>query len=325
MKKPGFAIATMGLAAALVLSACGRDGDSTKAGDDFVVGVTTLFPTGTLAEFTAELDRLAADADMTFTVQDVSNDAAKENKILSAFATKKVDLVMASVVSPTGSLAALNRLSTAKVPVICFNTCLAPPDDEKLTKAFVTNDQKALGDTTGKAAAEYIRSELGGKAKVAFLTCETYDVCKQRRDGLDEALSSVETTTVAEQEGFVVDKATPIATAILTADPDVDVFIAENEDAVVAAAKAIKTRGLTGKVVVFGIGINPTVAQLLLNKDKTVRQVTGQAAEEWAREAVRVAGLIRDGKSVGDYNHFTPGPAYSYDEPEPIQAYLDSH
>lgn len=315
------------LALTATMTACIRDaGDAGASGDDkFVVGVTTLFPTGTLAEFTAELNRLAADADMTFDVQDVSNDAAKENRILSAFAANKVDIVMSSVVSPSGSLAAIKRLKSAGVPVICYNTCLAPPQDEQLVEAFVTNDQVELGTSSGTAAADYIREDLGGKARVAYLTCETYDVCKQRREGLDEALAQVDIEVVAEQEAFVVDKATPVATSILTANPDLDVIIAENEDAVVAAANAIKARGLTGKTVVFGIGINPTVAQLLLNKDKTVRQVTGQAAEEWAREAVRVASAIRDGEDPGEFNHFTPGPTYTGDDRGPVQEYLDAH
>jgi ABC-type sugar transport system substrate-binding protein len=261
---------------------------------------------------------------MTFEVQDVSNDAAKENEILSAFATRQVDLVMASVVSPSGSLAAIGRLESAGIPVVCYNTCLAPPDDRELTEAFVTNDQVALGEATGAAAAEYIATELGGSATIAYLTCETYDVCKLRRDGLESALAAVDVTVVAEQEGFVVDKATPVATSMLAAHPEIDVIIAENEDAVVAAATAIAARGQTGRTVVFGIGINPTVAQLLLEPDRTVRMVTGQAAEEWAREAVRVAQAIRDGEDTGGYEHFTPGPVYTADDPAAVQDYLET-
>lgn len=320
--KRSLRFAALAVCAAMTILGCGR---GSTPGDTFTVGVTTLFPTGTLAEFTAELNRLADESNMAFDVQDVSNDASKENKILSAFATNKVDLVMASAVSPTGSLAAFNRLHAAGIPVVCYNTCLAPPQDEALTEAFVTNDQLALGDSTGHAAADYIRTNLSGNATIAYLTCETYDVCKQRRQGLDAALATIDMTVAAEQEGFVVDKATPVATSMLSANPNIDVIIAENEDAVVAAANAVKARGLTGKTVVFGIGINPTVAHLLLSPDKTVRQVTGQAAEEWAREAVRVAKAIREGQDPGHYYHFTPGPSYTANNPGPVNEYLRTH
>jgi simple sugar transport system substrate-binding protein len=309
-------------AAVLLAAACGAGPAPAADGSGpMVIGVTTLFPTGTLAEFTAALQATAAEHDMVFEVQDVGNDAAKENRFLSAFATRQVDLVMASVVSPTGSIAALQRLQAAGVPVVCYNTCLNPPDDQRLTRAFVTNDQAELGRVTGRAAADHIRDRLGGRAKVAYLTCETYDVCKQRRAGLDEALAGVQVEVVAAQEGFVVDKATPVATSILTAHPDVDVIIAENEDAVVAAANAVAARGQTGRTVVFGIGINPTVADLLLQPEGVVQQVTGQDAEAWAREAIAVAEAIRDGRDPGTYHHFTPGPSFSRADPGPIEAY----
>ncbi|MCG5221004.1 substrate-binding domain-containing protein [Streptosporangium soli] len=314
--------------AVLTVVGCSAAGPSTGpakasgSGEPFTVGVTTLFPTGTFAEFAAALKREGPKHDMAFDVQDVGNDAGKESRIMSAFATRKVDLVVASVVSPTGSAASLRRLQSNRVPVVCYNTCLGAPQDRQLARAFVTNDNVALGVTTGEAAAAYIKDTLGGSAKIAYLTCETYDVCKQRRKGLEKGLSSVTTEVVASQEGFVVDKATPVASAILSANPDVDVIFAENEDAVIASANAIKARGLTGKTTVFGIGINPTVGQLLLAGDGTVRHTTGQDAASWAAEVIKVADALRSGASTGGFDHFTAGPTYTHDDPEPVRRYL---
>ncbi|NEE03700.1 substrate-binding domain-containing protein [Phytoactinopolyspora halotolerans] len=329
--RPRAAATSAVMFAVLAVAGCSASDDSASASaqegtsdtEPMVVGVTTLFPTGTLAEFAATLEAEGPKHNMVFDIQDVSNDAAKEDRFMSAFATKKVDLVMASVVSPTGSVAALNRLKTAGVPVICYNTCVNAPDDQELTEAFVTNDQKELGTTTGEAAARYIEENLGGSATVAYLTCETYEVCQQRREGLDEALSAVDADVVAAQEGFVVDKATPVATSILAANPDLDVFIAENEDGVIAAANAIRARGNAGKTVVFGIGINPTVADLLLEPDGVVQQVTGQDARTWALESIEIARAIRDGEDPGEYYHLTPGPSFDRADPEPIREYLD--
>jgi ABC-type sugar transport system substrate-binding protein len=128
--------------------------------------------------------------------------------------------------------------------------------------------------------------------------------------------------TVTAQEGFVVDAATPVATAMLTAHPDIDVLIAENEDGVIAAAKAVEARGLADKVAVFGIGINPTVAQLLLDQNAIVKFTTGQDAAAWADEVVNVAQAIRDGKDSGDFMHFTPAPTFSREDVEAVNAYL---
>lgn len=313
-----------GVLAMTVFAVAGCGAAPPGSGASLTIGVTTLFPTGTFAEFTAALKRAGPASGMTFDVQDVGNDAGKESRVMSAFATRKVDLVVASVVSPTGSAASLRRLHASGVPVVCYNTCLAPPQDQQLARAFVTNDNTALGQTTGQAAARYIKDKLGGSAKIAYLTCETYDVCKQRRAGLEKGLSSVSTQVVASQEGFVVDKATPVATAVLSAHPDVDVIIAENEDAVIASANAIKARGLSGKTVVFGIGINPTVAHLLLAGDGTVRETTGQDAASWANEVVKVAKALQSGAGTGQFEHFTPGPVYSFEDPEAVRRYLSA-
>jgi sugar transport system substrate-binding protein len=315
-------------AAALLCLLIPVSGCSAIAGADhdrMTACVTTLFPAGTFTEFA---DALAAGGErhgVDFDVQDVGNDAGREFEVLSACGTRQVDLAVVSAVSSTGSLATLRRLTSRGTPVICYNTCLAPPDDEAETIAFVTNDQRALGRTTGTAAADYIEEHLGGSAQIAYLTCETYEVCQERREGLEAGLADVEVDVVASQEGFAVERATPVATSILAAHPDVDVIIAENEDAVVAAANAIEARGMTGETVVFGIGMNPTVGELLLAGDGTVRMTTGQDPAAWAAEVVEIALALRDGRQPAEYLHYVPGPPFSHDAAAPVQQYLSRH
>ena len=161
-----------------------------------------------------------------------------------------------------------------------------------------------------------------GSAEVGYLTCETYDVCKDRRKGLDAALSGIDVKTVASQEGFVVDAATPVATAMLTAHSDIDVLIAENEDGIIAAANAVKARDLQDTVAVFGIGISPTVAKLLLDTPPIVQYSTGQDAAAWADEVVKLAVAKRDGAPTGDYLHHTPAPAYGRTDVDALKSYL---
>ncbi|MGP4109466.1 sugar ABC transporter substrate-binding protein [Streptomyces sp. 4N509B] len=293
--------------------------------DGMTACVTTLFPAGTFTEFTEALAAEGERHDIDFDVQDVGNDAGREFEVLSACGTRQVDLAVVSAVSPTGSLATLRRLTSRGTPVICYNTCLAPPDDEAETVAFVTNDQRALGRTTGSAAAAYIEEHLGGSARIAYLTCETYEVCQERREGLEDGLADVEVEVVDSQEGFSVERATPVATSLLAAHPDVDVIIAENEDAVVGAANAVRARGMTGRTVVFGIGMNPAVGELLLADDGTVRMTTGQDPASWAAEVVEIALVLRDGGRPADHLHHVPGPLFSHDDPAPVQQYLNRH
>ena len=303
---------------AMSLAAC----HATPVADAYTVGVTTLFPTGTFAEFVDRLNEIGPAKGLTFDIQDINNDVSKENQVLTAFATKGVDLVVASLASGTGSLAAVRRVDAAGIPLICYNTCLSQPANEHDTVAFVTNDQEAMGANTGAAVADYVRGHHAGSAEVGYLTCETYDVCKDRRKGLDAALSGIDVKTVASQEGFVVDAATPVATAMLTAHSDIDVLIAENEDGIIAAANAVKARDLQDTVAVFGIGISPTVAKLLLDTPPIVQYSTGQDAAAWADEVVKLAVAKRDGAPTGDYLHHTPAPAYGRTDVDALKSYL---
>jgi len=318
------------LAATLLVAGCSSPagGGPTDAPNDqtgtTTVGVTTLFPTGTFAEFVARLDEIGPDAGFEFDIQDINNDVTRENQILSGFATRGVDMVFTSIASSDGSRASVERLAEAGIPVICYNTCLAATEGEQLTAAFVSDDQRQLGVSTGEALAAYIEEELGGSATVGYLTCETYDVCRERRDGLDEQLADLDVTVAADQEGFVVDAATPVATAMLTANPDIDIIIAENEDAIIAASNAIDARGLQGQVVVFGIGINPAIAQLLLDDTGNVLFTTGQDATAWADEVIAVATAIRDGADTGEWFHPTVSPTFSRGDTDALTEYIEA-
>ncbi|MDT0341947.1 substrate-binding domain-containing protein [Streptomyces litchfieldiae] len=311
------------LAAALLLllSACAASAEENTT----TACVTTLFPAGTFAEFADALTAEGERHDITFDIQDVGSDPGREYEVLAACDTRQADIAIVSAVSPTGSLATLRRLHDRGTPVICYNTCLAPPHDEAETTAFVTNDQRELGLSTGSAAADYIREHLGGSARVGYLTCETYEVCQERREGLDAGLAEVDADIVASQEGFAVERATPVATSMLAAHPDIDVLIAQNEDGVIAAANAVRARGLTGRTVVFGIGMNPTVGELLLSDDGTVRMTTGQDPASWAAEVVEITVALREGRRPATYLHNIPGPRFRHDDPGPVQQYLALH
>jgi sugar transport system substrate-binding protein len=177
-----------------------------------------------------------------------------------------------------------------------------------------------LGNTTGQAVSDYIATKLGGSAKALMLTCESYDVCKERRKGLDKKLAEQKVTMLAEQEGFVVDKARPIADSLLTVHPDADVFIAENEDGVIAASQAIKAKGLTGKVAVFGIDIDTQVAQLIA--DGVVDWTTGQDPYCLGARGLDAAIKAARNDPVGDFYQTCPSPTFSKDDPAAARKYI---
>jgi len=285
------------------------------------IGVIELFPNPHFAEARKGIEEVARKNNTTLIIQNANVDATKEAQYIQTFVTRKVDAILLSAVSPTGSLAALRLAKSAGIPVVCYTTCVNPPDDKALLQAFVMSDNKGLGATTGGQAAAYVHAKLGGKARVLMLTCESYDVCKQRRKGLNEQLAGTDVKILAEQEGFQADKARPIADSMLAAHPDANVFIAENEDAVIAAAQAIKAKGLTGKVAVFGIDINTQVAQLIASPDGIVHWTTGQDPRSLGARGLEAAIKAARKQPVGDFYQFTDSPTFSSDNPKAAQQY----
>lgn len=286
------------------------------------IGVIELFANPHFAEARKGIEDHARSNGTRLIVQNAGFDAAREAQFVQAAITRKVDAILISAVSPSGSLAALRMAKAAGIPVICYTTCINPPEDKDLVKAYVTSDNRDIGAITGRAAANYIRTKLGGKANVLMLTCEAYDVCKQRRQGINEQLAGLDVKLLAEQEGYQVDKARPIAESLLTAHPQANVFIAENQDAVVAAAQAIKAKGLAGKVAVFGIDIDTQVAQLIASPDGIVHWTTGQDPYTLGAQGLEVAIRVARGQPAGDFYQVVQSPTFSKDLPDAAKKYV---
>jgi simple sugar transport system substrate-binding protein len=293
-----------------------------QADKPLTIGVIELFPNPHFAHARKGIEEFAKKNNTNVIIQNANLDATKEAQFIQTFITRKVDAILVSAVSPTGSLAALRFARSAGIPVVCYTTCVNAPEDKELVQAFVKSDNSILGVTTGKQAAAYIKAELGGKAKILMLTCESHDVCKERRKGLNEQLAGLDVKILAEQEGFVIDKARPIADSMLAANPDANVFIAENEDGIIAAAQAIKAKGLTGKVAVFGIDINTQVAQLIASPDGIVHWTTGQDPHCLGARGLEAAIKAARKQPVSDFYQLCPSPTFSKGGPAAALKYI---
>lgn len=315
-------IRTVHRAAMCALALAAGAGASAQTDKPLTIGVIELFANPHFAEARKGIEATAQRTGTRLIIQNAGFDATKEAQFIQSFVTRKVDAILVSAVSPTGSLAALRAAKAAGIPVVCYTTCVNPPEDKTLVHAYVTSDNKGLGATSGQQIAAYIRTKLGGTAKVLMLTCEAYAVCKERRQGLNEQLAGVTVKILAEQEGYQVDKARPIAESMLAAHPDAQVFIAENQDAIVAAAQAIKAKGLTGKVAVFGIDIDMQVAQLIASPDGIVHWTTGQDPYSLGARGLEAAIKVARQQTAGDFYQYSPSPTFSKDDLVAAQKYV---
>ncbi|MFE1250795.1 substrate-binding domain-containing protein [Streptomyces sp. NPDC058741] len=256
-------------------------------------------------------------------VVNTNNDAGAEASGVQNLIQRGVSaIIMQPATSSAGSIATMKSIGAAKIPLICFGNCTGKAASPDVVKGVVQSDNTALGTATGQEAARYIKEKLGGKAVVGILNCDSFEVCKLRKAGFKKALKAagVQTKYVADQEGFLADKATPIATNMLSANPSINLLWAANEGGTLGEIAAVKSGGR--EVPVFGTDISDQLATALLSKDAILKVTTGQDASATAAKAYdfaiqSVAGRTNEPFSVG-----IPGIAYSGSRPVVVRAYL---
>lgn len=290
-----------------------------------VIGVIELFGNPFFAEARKGMKSVADREGAELLIENANSDVGREAELVQTFIRRQVDVILISAQSATGSIAAIKLAKDAGIPVICWNTCIRSPEDKQLVKAFVTSDNTKIGQITGEQVANYVKGSLGGKAVMLMLTCQTFDTCKDRRAGLNKALAGLDIKLADEQEGYQVDKARPIADAMLTAHPEAQVFVGQNDDGTIAAGQAVQGKGMTDKVKVFGIDINPQVAQMIADPKGAIVWTTGQDPSGMGAAGVELALKQVRGQPLGDFYQFTASPTFSKADPAAAQKYLSTH
>jgi ribose transport system substrate-binding protein len=121
---------------------------------------------------------------------------------------------------------------------------------------------------TGKAQGSYVcklAKDRGGN-KVAMLSLpQDRENAQKYMKGAQESFKAdgCELVQVLETHGLTVNEAVSQANDILTAHPDVKAIYGMYDEAATGAAKALQTRGLTGKVAVVTADGSPTTIKLL--------------------------------------------------------------
>jgi len=207
-------------------------------------------------------------------------DVSKESSFIDSLISAGVQAIIVSPVSADGSYRAIRRAHDAGIPVVCYNTCLNDADMKEYISAYAVGDPFEFGHKLGDAAADYFIAEKNDAPKIAVLNCEFVEVCVTRRKGFEEALMAKVpgAQIVANQEGAVLDKAISVASTMLSSNPDIDAFFGEAGGATLGAARAIKSQGRTGEVVVFGGDMTTEIAQELADFSviKAVVDISGQ-------------------------------------------------
>lgn len=190
------------------------------------------------------------------------NSPAKQMDNVRTALTRGVSAIVMGPVSSTSTPPVLRLLKSQSVPV-AFAGIGPQSGQTDYTSAVTANNYE-----TGKAEGAYVcklAKERGGN-KVAMLSLpQDRENAQKYMKGAQQSFKSdgCELVQVLETHGLTVNEAVAQANDILTAHPDVKAIYGMYDEAATGAAKALQTRGLTGKVAVVTADGSPTTIRLL--------------------------------------------------------------
>jgi simple sugar transport system substrate-binding protein len=324
------AAAATALALLGALAGCGDSGSGSSGGSpstkDLRVGVIYLDTQGFYGGVKRGIDdgARAAGANVKIVESNAQDDASKEATFMSNLVAQRVDAILLSASSATASVPAIRSAAQAKIPVICYNTCIAEPDLSKYVSAYTLGDPVEFGHKLGVAAADYFQKAGITAPKIGVVNCEFVEVCIQRRSGFESALKEKLPgyTIVANQKGGDASASLTAAQNILTAHPDIDAFMGEYGDATIGSVKAVQNANRVGKTVVFGGDMTTDIANALKNNSILKAQVD-IGGQTMGKAAIKAAIDAINGNKAAQV--VVPVPVDIYVDAQAASGWLTAH
>jgi len=175
----------------------------------------------------------------------------------------KASGIVTCIPDQTMSQSVVDKLDSAKIPVIAADDALQDGSGKKLAP-WVGIDAYKIGQTNGKWLADYAKkNDLLSKADVGLLvlTMDTVSSCVPRAKGEIDTFTqdapdfSTDKIFKADYDG-TTDKGNTAAATVFTAHPEIKTWLVTgaNEEGTVGACRALESAGLDKNACVVGLG-----------------------------------------------------------------------
>ncbi len=246
------------------------------------------------------------------------SDVAKESDTIDNLIAQGFDAITMSPQNDEASIPAFERALAAGIPVVPWNSKVASED----SKYFVGVDNYSLGADTGKYAAEFIKSRLGGKAKVAVIGNTLYSVGRDRVRGFMEEMAKLPgVEIVANQDAEFKETGMSVTESVLEAHPDTQIVWCWNQGSLLGALAALNGKGNTD-IILMGTDMSVDLARAMLEPSAFLYAVTTQQPYNLGYQAVKAAVDLAGGKEIPS-EILVPLMTYTLDDKAEIQKYLD--
>jgi ribose transport system substrate-binding protein len=265
--------AAMVLAAALVITGCGRareaaPGAARNAAEPPRIALIMKSLANeffvTMAEG-AKAHQAANASTYSLLVNGIRNesDLAQQVALVEQMMAQGVDAIVIAPADSRALVPVLAKAARQKIVVVNIDNKL---DEATLQQAgidipFVGPDNRAGARTVGAALAKH----LGKGDKVAILEgIPTAFNAQQRRLGFEDAMRAAGVEIASVQSAhWEQDEANTVAAAMLREYPDLKGILASNDNMALGAASAVRQAGRTGQVYVVGFDNIAAVRQML--------------------------------------------------------------
>ena len=265
----------------LALSGCAAGGGAGGSGSGAVkIGLTISNSTNPFyVKETKTGESYGKSLGATVLSQVANEDVQTQSNQIDQFITAGVSFIIIDPADSDGIGPAVKRAVAANIPVIAVD------NQAKNATANVTTDNTQAGQISCKSLAE----QLGGKGKIAILDGTPVSAVTDRVDGCKKELADnyPNIKIVADQRGDNSrDGALPLATDILTANPDLVGVFAINDPSAVGVQLAAQQKGV--KIIITSVDGASTATDVI----KAKGLITATAAQD-------PGALVKKGIDIG--------------------------
>lgn len=230
-----------------------------------------------------------------------NNDPAAQNSAIETYIQQKVDGIAVDAIDVNGIMPAVQKAAKAGIPVVAIDAIL--PDGPQ--KAQVGVDNAKAGADLGNYFLDYVKANMGGKAKLGVVGALNSYIQNVRQKGFTDVVKKAEGVTMTDvvDGQNVQDVALTAAENLITANPDLTAIYATGEPALMGAIAAIESQGKQESVKIFGWDLT---AEAINGIDKGyVVAVVQQDPAGMGNAAIKALDTLSSGGSV-DKKIFVP-------------------
>jgi ABC-type sugar transport system substrate-binding protein len=249
------------------------------AGKQLTIGFDAMNVAFTWMKFAHDaMVKKAAELGVKFIVYDSENEVAKQTANLEDLVALGVDGIVVNPIDVSSLGPAINKAAATGIPVVTFDRAAVGAN-----YTFYVGCDDVAG---GRMIADFVAKKLGGKGKIILITGSPGSSPQlDRSKGFKEQLAAKYPglKIVFDQTGeFFREKGMQVMEDAITAVPDFNAVVCQNDDMMMGAIQALKSAGIPrNKYVIVGYDGVPDGLRAVRDglADCTVQYPIGQAPE----------------------------------------------